>query len=66
MFQFCFQLLAVFEGVFTGQILCAACLSATSFVTGGTSTVCVLHFRQTKSYPNFFFLMWSKLKQQRS
>ena len=45
MFQFCFQLLAVFEGVFTGQILCAACLSATSFVTGGTSTVCVLHFR---------------------
>ena len=44
----------MFEGVFTGQILCAACLTANEFVTGGTSTaVCIWKVEQKakgKSY----------------
>eukprot|EP00111_Clytia_hemisphaerica_P006851 TCONS_00019802-protein len=49
------KLLAVFEGVFTGQVLCAACLEKNQFITGGTSSaVCVWKVDQNAKDKSYF------------
>lgn len=35
------QALHVFENLDNGEILCASCPNAKTFITGGTSTVCI-------------------------
>jgi len=55
------KLLAVFESVFTGQILCAACLDSQSFVAGGTSTAVCLWTIDQKSKDKSYNLNLTKV-----